>query len=288
MNFCKSFPAIKISGLFAAMALMLLLASCENKTLTPRTAKKALEKETAFRDSSQVIGFNIGYYEVDSIARKKLESLSKAGVINCKISEITEHHRFERYTWWEGTKVFFKDVKHYFAEVSLSEEGKKYIVANPPVRPQGEDDIPEYDYHNMTDTLYIDSGAGETAADSAEVVPAKPEENATVAGNDDYSKALKKVKYTTVNVLTGFYKIEKVLDVYCPETYKRAGIGKCNFVCVFSGITPFGAEFTSHKNGERTLGNADFIRYEDKGWRVDIYNTNSGGFAPSAMPATSI
>lgn len=285
MNLSKLFSVAKISGIFVAIGLVALFTSCENKTLSPRAAKKALEKETAFRDSSQVIAFNVGYYEVDSAARKKLEALSKVGVINCKISEITEHHCFERYTWWEGTKVFFKDVKHYFAEVSLSEEGKKYIVANPPVKPLGEDDIPGYDDHNMSDTLYIASDTGETAADSAEVVPAQSEETAT-EGNDDYSKALKKVKFSTVNVLVGFYKIEKVFDVCCPESYKRAGIGKCNFVCVFKGITPFGAEFTSHKEGERTLGNADFVRYEDKGWRVDIYNTNSGGSPSLPMLVT--
>ena len=36
-----------------------------------------------------------------------------------------------------------------------------------------------------------------------------------------------------------------------------------------------------HKDGERTYGNADFTRFEDKGWKVDIYDINGG---TSAMP----
>lgn len=267
------------------MLLAASLASCDKHTLTARSAKKAIEKETAFRDSSQVVQIGIGYYEVDSTTKQKLEALAKEGVISCKISGIKEHHRFEKYTWWEGTKVFYKDITHFFAEVSLTEEGKRFVVSNPPVKPLGEDSIPEADYHNMSaDSLQSGAFSGNGTAGNAAAVAENPEspmqKGITDKGNP-YSEALKKVKLTTVSVLTGFYKVEKVLNVFCPDNYRKSGIGKCNFVCKFTGITPFGKILTSHKDGERTYGNADFTRFEDKGWRVDIYDING---ATSAMP----
>lgn len=268
-----------------AILLATSLASCDKHTLTARSAKKAIEKETAFRDSSQVVQIGIGYYEVDSAAKLKLEALAKEGVISCKISGTTERHRFEKYTWWEGTKVFYKDITHYFAEVSLTEEGKKFVVANPPIKPLGEDNIPEADYHNMSeDSLQAETYSGNGTAGGTAAVAEKTgsslQKDTTDKGNP-YSEAMKKVKFTTVNVLTGFYKVEKVLNVFCPDNYRKSGIGKCNFVCIFTGITPFGKILTTHKDGERTYGNADFTRFEDKGWRVDIYDINGG---TSAMP----
>lgn len=268
-----------------AMLLAASLASCDKHTLTASLAKKAIEKETAFRDSSQVVQIGIGYYEVDSAAKRQLEALAREGVISCKISGIKEHHRFEKYTWWEGTKVFYKDITHYFAEVSLTGEGKKFTVSNPPVKPQGEDNIPEADYHNMSaDSMQAEAFSGSITAGNTAAVS----ENSAItilkgtAGNaNPYSEALKKVRLTTVNVLTGFYKVEKVLNVFCPDNYRKNGIGKCNFVCKFTGITPFGRILTNHKEGERTYGNADFTRYEDKGWRVAVYDINGG---TSAMP----
>ena len=132
---------------FAACTVLFaaFFTSCDKYTLTAHSAKKAIERETAFRDSSQVVQIGLGYYEVDSVAKQKLEALAKEGVVSCQISEVNERHRFEQYTWWEGTKVFYKEVKHYFANVSLTEEGRKYVVANPPVKPLGEDNIPETD-----------------------------------------------------------------------------------------------------------------------------------------------
>ena len=157
------------------MLLAASLTSCDKHTLTARSAKKAIEKETAFRDSSQVVQIGIGYYEVDSAAKLKLEALAKKGVISCKINGIAEHHRFEKYTWWEGTKVFYKDITHYFAEVSLTEEGKKFVVSNPPVKPLGEDNIPEADYHNMSeDSLQAEAYSDNSATGDATAVTEKP------------------------------------------------------------------------------------------------------------------
>ncbi len=285
MKHNTGFLKIILPAMCAAL-LAASLASCDEQTLNAQAAKKALEKETVFRDSSQVVQIGTGFYEVDSAARQRLEALAKEGVISCKISTAAEHHRFEKYTWWEGTKIFYKDITHFFAEVSLTEKGKKFIVHNPPSKPLGEDDIPEADTHNMSKTamhteLYDANNATGTAAVAAYHGKSAPK--GSYGKVISYSEAQKKVKSAKVNMLAGFYKVEKVLNVFCPENYSKNGVGKCNFICKFTGITPFGKILTSHKDGERAYGHADFARFEDKGWRVNTYDI-SGGETPTGQP----
>lgn len=266
---------------FVCVFALVVAASCgDGRTLTARAAKKALEKETAFRDSSQVAKLDVGFYETDSAGCQRLKELEKAGVVKCRISVVPERRRVERYTWWEGTTVSYEDVRHIFAEVELSDEGRKYVVANPPVRPVGDDNLPVADYHNISDTVAaVVEGAG---AASPAVAPGSGDEK-----NKAYSAALKKVRFRAVSVLTGFYRVERVVNVFCPENYRRGGMGKCEFVCVFTGVTPFGKCLTAHEEGERTYGSADFTRFEDRGWRVDIYDI-SGSATPASVPGESL
>lgn len=266
---------------FVCVFALVVAASCgDGRTLTARAARKALEKETAFRDSSQVAKLDVGFYETDSAGCQRLKELEKAGVVKCRISVVPERRRVERYTWWEGTTVSYEDVRHIFAEVELSDEGRKYVVANPPVRPVGDDNLPVADYHNISDTVAaVVEGAG---AASPAVAPGSGDEK-----NKAYSAALKKVRFRAVSVLTGFYRVERVVNVFCPENYRRGGMGKCEFVCVFTGVTPFGKCLTAHEEGERTYGSADFTRFEDRGWRVDIYDI-SGSATPASVPGESL
>ena len=104
-----------------------------------RLARNAIEREAMFRDSSQVVKFDVGYYEIRPEMREALDTLVALGVINCKVEEVVEHRRFEKYTWWEGTKVYYKDVTHYFADVSLTESGEAYMVSDPPITRLGDD-----------------------------------------------------------------------------------------------------------------------------------------------------
>lgn len=266
---------------FVCVFALVVAASCgDGRTLTARAARKALEKETAFRDSSQVAKLDVGFYETDSAGCQRLRELEKAGVVKCRISVVPERRRVERYTWWEGTTVSYEDVRHIFAEVELSDEGRKYVVANPPVRPVGDDNLPVADYHNISDTVAaVVEGAG---AASPAVAPGSGDEK-----NKAYSAALKKVRFRAVSVLTGFYRVERVVNVFCPDNYRKGGMGKCEFVCVFTGVTPFGKCLTAHEEGERTYGSADFTRFEDRGWRVDIYDI-SGSATPASVPGESL
>lgn len=276
-----------ISSQLKTMAIIIcgaaLAVACDNDCLTARIAKKAIEKETMFRDSSQVEPLCVGFYEINPAARATLDTLAKEGLVNCKISEYKERRRFERYTWWEGTTVYYKDVTHYFAEVSLTDEGRKYVVANPPTCRAGEDDIEglesAYVPADSTGKVIVmqPEESDNVDSDSTDAVALKSDTAASTKGaaNAAYAAALKKVSYTMVNVLVGFYKVDKVFDVYYPENYEKEGIGKCSFVAVLKNLTPFGKALTAHKEGEKSVAYAQLIRYEDKGWVVSNYSINA-------------
>ena len=262
---------------------IITLSSCINRRLTARLAQKAIEKECAFRDSSQTVGLLTGYYEVQPQARPILDSLVKAGLIKCRITEVAENKRVEKYTWWEGTSVTFNKVTHYFAEVSLTDEGSKYVVAHRPVTRKGEDDIPE------TETIITDST--EAADESAEAqtygyqaipVVTEPREVAlpTDSGSKAYAAALKKVKYKKLDMLTGFLKVKKVFHIMCSDYDVKNGSAGCAFVSTFERITPFGRLLTSHTEGEKTVYTATLVRYEDSGWTVTAINNNLTGVVP--------
>lgn len=264
--------AFVVAALFGA-------ASCDSDTLSSRLAKKALEREAMFRDSSQTVQLSVGFYETDSATLAKLQALTKEGVITCKVSEITEHRRFEKYTWWEGTKAYYKDVKHYFAEVSLTDEGRKYVVVNRPEKRLGEDDIPGVEEGNVVavDTLNPDdeaddkddASAVETAGAKEEKAAEATAETASSQGSQQYEAAMKRVKFTTTEMLAGFWRVERAFNVMCPENYRREGTGNCQFVARFEHVTPFGRIIDGRKEGERVSGRASLVHFLDKGWAVD-------------------
>lgn len=158
--------SLKLCFLFLLPALALsVLVSCNDNVLSKRLASNAIEREAMFRDSSQVVKFDVGYYEIRPEMREALDTLVALGVINCKVEEVVEHRRFEKYTWWEGTKVYYKDVTHYFADVSLTESGEAYMVSDPPITRLGDD-------FTLSDSLLLSENSlfvqtdDETAADS--------------------------------------------------------------------------------------------------------------------------
>ena len=106
-------------------------------------------------------------------------------------------------------------------------------------------------------------------------------ESSTQPNNADkanpYYAALKKVKFITVNVLTGFYKVEKVLNVFCPDNYRKSGIGKCNFVCKFTGITPFGKILTNTANALTAMPTSHVLK--TKVGKL-TYTTSTAGLPP--------
>ncbi len=260
----ENFPVLLL------MVLPFALSACDSNVLSERFARCAIEKEAMFRDSSQVAVLDVGYYEVKPEMRAVLDSLVKLGVVNCKIDEVKERRRFEKYTWWEGTKVYYKEVNHYFADVSLTDAGKKFLVCNPPTTRLGDEPAISGDVPVAGDSLLLAS-YDDTAADSIGAVEVAKDADSAEKEEDKnlYSAALARVKYTSEWVLTGFYKVKKVYDVFCPPSYAREGRGTCHFVCSFEGVTPFGSVMESRREGERIKGRATLLHYLDNGWKVE-------------------
>lgn len=286
-NLAKSGLAV-LSGLLLAVSGG-MLTSCDSDTLSARLAKKALNKEAALRDSSQCVSFTTGYYEVDDAEITRLKQLQNAKMVTCKVETVIEKKRRSRYNWYSGYTYYYEDVEHKFAEVALTEEGLKYKVYRRVVmREDLEDLLKIYDetgeevpgYMTVNDAPAAQEAAPaapveeEAVADSATVAEEEPVEEVAPAEEpaeekSPYEKALDKVNRETHDMLAGRIKIEKVIEVYCPEEMKKNGKGACRFVYEFVDKTPFGFVLGAPEQNKRKIGKATLVHYQDKGWLVD-------------------
>lgn len=122
----KSFTRIPL--IVGTLLMATAITSCDNDTLTPRLAKKALEKEAMFADSSCVKSFNTGFYEVNPSELAKLKQLHDAGMIELATNAVVEKKEVSNYNYWSGYTTASQNVEHIFATVSLTEAAKKYEV----------------------------------------------------------------------------------------------------------------------------------------------------------------
>lgn len=271
--------------------------SCDSDQLSKRLAEKALEKTPELRDSSMVVEFNTGYYEVKGAEFKRLKQLQAAKMITAQFETIIETRKERRYDWWSGPYYVTRDVEHIFAKVAFTEEGKKLVVANPPkMREDEEKDLRIFDkeYQNEeTEPEYMkisvdepkssktstteQSESGENSAseqsenslssDSSEVAAA---EQNTETGKSAYDIACERTQKDRHYVMIGKLKIYKVKEVFCPEEMQKNGIGTCTFIVEFTDKNPFAWVYYGKylKNGERTIRTAELKHYDDMGWLV--------------------
>lgn len=81
----RKIRSLKLCFLFLLPALALsVLVSCNDNVLSKRLARNAIEREAMFRDSSQVVKFDVGYYEIRPEMREALDTLVALGVINLR------------------------------------------------------------------------------------------------------------------------------------------------------------------------------------------------------------
>ena len=104
------------------LALLALLTSCDDTVLTAGLAKDAVKKDASWETPEVVRNFKVGYYEIDLEEATALRQLQAAGMITLKLEKAVEER-----TWsgWYSSKTSYVD--HYYAEVALTEEGKKYV-----------------------------------------------------------------------------------------------------------------------------------------------------------------
>lgn len=284
-NLAKSSLAV-LSGLLLTVSGG-MLTSCDSDTLSARLAKNALCKESSFRDSSQCVTLNTGYYEVDEAEITRLKQLQNAKMVTCKIETVIEKKKQSRYNWYSGYTYYYEDVEHQFAEVTLTKEGLKYKVYQPvtmredleellKANEKPEEETPDYMTVKESTTVQNESSAPEVPADSAAVIEEEPVETPPAETPSEeksaYDKALEKANREYHEMLAGRLEVVKVIEVYCPEEMQKNGKGTCKFVYEFVDKTPFGYVLNAPEQHKRHIGKATLTHYEDKGWIVDDIN----------------
>lgn len=127
----------KPASIIAACCLLGgILTSCDSDTLSPRLAKKALQKEAILRDSSAVATFHTGFYEINESEGDQLAQLQAAGMISFNTETIIEKKKKSTYDFWTGYRYYTVDVTHTFATVELTEKGAKIQSLQPRPMPQ--------------------------------------------------------------------------------------------------------------------------------------------------------
>ncbi len=304
------------------LACMLLLltgvSSCgQDGPLSKSSAKKALEREAMFAKDSHVAQFETGFYEAGPEVMNQLAKLKAAGVIEYSaegVMEIVKDRKWvPSYSYFYGMRYqngghysyTDREVPHVFVTVSLTEEGKKYVIEKPTemrkdyaaLLKHNEDykeNLP--DFMKATDNTYSKltgepvketeevEAAVEEAAEAAEsdtVVVAEEVEEVVAEEpaaeepaidptdkNAKYKSMQARVKSETVKVLLGRYKIVKILDVRCTEDMYKAGEGTCTVVYTFTDVTPFGYVLSDEKPDYYQVHDCSFRLYQDNGWTL--------------------
>lgn len=277
------------------------LPSCsgEGEPLSASTAKSALKKEAIFAKDSQVKTFEIGYQEVSEEYLNTLAKLKAAGVINFSVEQATETIERREYSYWSGYYYTTYEVNHFFADVQLTESGKKFIIEEPTTvradlkeyvlaNENYEEKIPEYmsaNYNAPSSDKASDEAVAveeETVVEEMDTVVAVTEEVEIISEsekpkaqapakknlNEAYKAMCAKINTNTVNVLLGHYELIKVKDVLCTEDMFKAGKGSCTVYVKFVDKTPFGFVLGAPSEGYVENVKINFIHYQDSGWVV--------------------
>lgn len=288
----KSFTRIPL--IVGTLLMATAITSCDNDTLTPRLAKKALEKEAMFADSSCVKSFNTGFYEVNPSELAKLKQLHDAGMIELATNAVVEKKEVSNYNYWSGYTTASQNVEHIFATVSLTEAAKKYEVHHVvKQRDDNEKDLELAKGHTVEPTpeYMMSNNDLDTGDDIEEIVKSTAEAEEKIADNtvtntgaktgqpaatpsstplSSYESALAKSAIKTHDMLLGNFELVKVKEVFCPEDMKENGIGSCSYIYRFVNKTPFGHVFGAPEANKLTTGHATFRNYVDMGWLVDV------------------
>ena len=284
----------KLFAVIVSALLVFGLTSCDDSVLSKSSAKKALKKEAVFDPDFATAEFSTGYYEVDEDDLNNLARLKAAGMVNYSTETVIEKVTRRDYSYWSGTYYYTVDVEHTFANVSLTEEGLKYVIEEPTRHREDlikdlkankdyEEAVPDYmkAIHQKevapaaqkpaakaaeapaTDTVVVDTVVEETVVEEP-----KPQQAKQKADNPNraYEAATAKVNRETHNMLLGHYELEKVKEVRCSDEMAKNGVGECMFLYTFKDKTPFGFVLGAPAQDYVNTAKANFIYYQDLGW----------------------
>lgn len=291
-----------LSSAMAAMLAVTTFTSCDNSVLTAGLAEDAVEKDVFWDDPKETKTIYVGYFEIDKDDLVQYQQMKAAGLATFTIEKVMEKKVHYNYNYWYGRSSYTTDEEHYFINVQLTEEGKKYVVntEDGKIR-KGRKDIikdmrledkelkadetmPDYmtkyeavkigeeEIASAATTVNLNEEPGAEVADTAvvdsiaaeEMQPDEPQPTGSA-----YDQAIAKVNKEEVIVVTGEYDIVKCKNVYCPEEWVKQGKGSCDMIVEFKKKTPFGYIFGAPRNKSRHTISFQLTRYEDLGWVVD-------------------
>lgn len=285
---------------FVAVLLLAGVAACsgDGSPLSESSAKSALKKEAIFAKDSQVASINIGFQEVNEATLANLALLKAAGVVDYSTEKVVE--TVTKRIWggyWNGYYNTTKEVEHVFANVELTDAGKKLVVENPTKKRADiikdfksnenyEEILPDYMSASGLGTdasaaaadaevEVVEEQVAEVAADTvaavAEEVAAVEVDQAPVNENPNaaYEALLARVNTEAVSVLLGRFEIVNVKEVLCTEDMFKAGKGSCTVLYKFVNKTPFGYVFNAPKQDYIMSTKVNFVLYQDMGWVVE-------------------
>lgn len=274
-----------------AAAAVAMTSCSESGPLTASSAKSALKKEAMFGKNNCATSFTLGYFEASESNLNSLAKLEAAGMITLTVDKVVEHVSRRQWNYWSSYYVN-EEVNHYFANVQLTDAGKKFVVDEPVMLREDqikdfkgnkdlEEEMPEY----MSATYATEEGeqtvevteevvevADSTEADTVAVIEEVEEQPAAQQSTDPnsaYNAAQARVNVEQVYVRLGRYELVKVKEVKCTEDMFKAGRGSATFLYKFTDKTPFGFVFNAPMSNYVNAGKATFTLYQDMGWVAD-------------------
>ncbi|MGN1376269.1 MAG: hypothetical protein ACI4V5_06920 [Prevotella sp.] len=285
----------------AALIALTTFTSCDNTVLTSSLAEDAVEKDVFWDDPQETRVLYVGYFEIDKEDLVPYQQMKAAGLVTFTIEKIVEKKVRYNYSYWYGRTSYTTDEDHYFINVKLTEEGKKYVINDEEGKIRkgrkdfikdmrledkelnADEELPGY----MTNYEAVKIGNEEIAAASVQAPKKDVEKNSADSAVVDsiaaeemqpdetqqkgsaYDVALAKVKKEEVKIILGEWDLVKCKSVYCPEEWAKIGKGSCEIIIEFKKKTPFGFIYGAPKNKSRKAVNINLIRYEDLGWVVN-------------------
>lgn len=302
----KKFKLLSSAFCAAMLTCGLTLTSCgsDSNQISKSQIEEAIENLPIMNDSVFANKIRTGYFEVDRHNYVMINRMMQAELVTASF-EIKKHKTVE----YSGYRLVEVLENHIFANVSLTEKGRKYVVSDEqnyvrkdykdiyeklyPENKEEKDEeylanLPEYMTLPDVVTDYYDKAItkGEKREPNEEIVSDTTQyddetEDITSIYDyrsdeelDEYEKALKKVDVKRVKVLCGKIEIDEIFNIQCTEEMQKEGTASCSFLVKSTDLTPFGI-ILDFKEDEYSSCDIRLKKYIDKGWIVTDLDNSS-------------
>lgn len=262
--------------IIASVALsVLLLASCGGKkksssVISEDDIKTAVEKLSDFQPGKYNVIVAVGYYELNNeTARYKLRQLASNGVISYNAEQINEYD--------ESNQLV---AEHVFVNVSITDEGKKYVVKKSHIdslncdadmlnRFANEkypmDSVSKKEVIPVRNPLYVEENNPEELQEDQNTFIDDVAQNTPTL----YQAALAKSNPKDVVFIAMQKTVYKIENVVCDELMQKQGNAQADVIVENTEVTPFGRIVGDYVKGEKERVHFTFKYYIERGWDIE-------------------